>query len=114
MILGTFVAAALAASPYRPLAENRATATPSTCTKETELAADASAGGVANLPFAMGKKFPTLDAYLTYLECFAAPIDKPWWKEIRSGVYAHITSATNAKPDIATRAELLKRFGFSK
>src|SRR4051812_885892 len=105
MILGTFVAAALAASPYRPLSDARPSATPSTCAKERKLAADASAGGVADLPFAMGKKFSTIDAYLTFLECFAAPIDKPWWKEIRPGVYQRVTTATNANAnaEIATR-----------
>jgi hypothetical protein len=106
--------AALAATPYRPLPEARTFVTPSTCAKERKLAAEAKSDGVANLPFAMGKKFPTLDAYLTYLQCFAAPIDKPWWKEIRPGVYEHMTSATNARREVATRAELLKRFGFSK
>ncbi|HEY3720410.1 MAG TPA: hypothetical protein VGL41_09750 [Roseiarcus sp.] len=69
---------------------------------------------MANLPFAMGRKFATLDAYLAHLECFAGPIDKPWWKEIRPGVYEHVTTATNAQQEVATRAELMKRFGFSR
>jgi hypothetical protein len=56
----------------------------------------------------------TLDAYLKHLECFAAPIDKPWWKEIRPGVYEHMTRATNLNPEVATRAELNQRFGFSQ
>jgi hypothetical protein len=114
MILATFAAAALAASPYRPLPQTTVSATSSTCAKERKLAAEANAGGVANLPFAMGKTFPTLDAYLTHLQCFAAPIDKPWWREVRPGVYEHMTSVTNAKREVVTRAELLKRFGFSK
>jgi len=69
--------------------------------------------GIANLPFAMGKKFATLDSYLAHLECLAGPTDRPWWKEIRPGVYEHMVTATNGKREIATRAELMKRFGFS-
>jgi hypothetical protein len=77
-------------------------------------AAKPAGGGVANLPFAMGRTFATLDEYLTYLECFAAPIDKPWWKEIRPGFYEHKTTATNGKAETATRDELMKRFGFAR
>jgi len=29
-------------------------------------------------------------------------------------VYEHVKTATNAKREIATRAELMKRFGFSR
>lgn len=68
--------------------------------------------GVANLPFAMGKTFDSLDAYLAHLKCFAGPIDKPWWREVRPGVYEHVTTATNGQREVATRAELMKRFGF--
>jgi hypothetical protein len=70
---------------------------------------------VANLPFAMGRRFATLDEYLTHLECHAGPIDLPWWKQIRPGVYKRMTTATNAPPnEVATRAELMKRFGFNR
>ena len=71
--------------------------------------------GVADLPDAMGRRFATLDSYLLHLACYAAPVDAAWWKEIRPGVYKHMTTATNAPPnEIATRAELMKRFGFSR
>lgn len=106
--------AALVASPYRPLPESKSPVIHSACAKESKMtAANASGEGVANLPFAMGKTFADLDAYLTHLECFAAPIDKPWWKEVRPGLYEHVKTATNAKPETATRAELMKRFGFT-
>ena len=115
MVPALLVAAALAASPYRPLTQSKPAASPAVCGTESKVAATTSeTGGVANLPFAMGKTFPTLDSYLKHLECFAGPIDKPWWKEVRPGVYQRMTSATNAKPEIATRGELLKRFGFSR
>ena len=70
--------------------------------------------GIANLPFAMGKTFDTLDAYLAHLKCSGGPIGKPWWREVRPGVYEHVTSATNARNEVASRAELMKRFGFSR
>jgi len=114
MFLTTLVAAALVASPYRPLVDGNPAATSSVCTGEKKLAVESQADGIANLPFAMGKKFASLDAYLTHLKCFAGPIDKPWWKEIQPGVYEHVKTATNAKREIATRAELMKRFGFSR
>ena len=73
------------------------------------------AQGIANLPWAMGRRFATLNAYLTHLECLAQPVDLPWWKEIRPGVYRHMTTATIAPPnEVATRAELMERFGFSR
>lgn len=112
MMLTTVLAAALAATPYRPLPGGRSTAPPAVCAKESKLAAESDNRGIANLPFAMGKRFATLDAYLAHLQCFAGPIDKPWWKETRPGVYEHVTTATNAKPEVATRAALMKRFGF--
>ena len=73
-----------------------------------------SAGGdVANLPYARGKTFRTLDEYLAHLEAQGA-IDLPCWREIRPGVYERVTSARPARPEVATRAELMRRFGFSR
>jgi hypothetical protein len=114
MMFSLAVAAALAASPYRPLPGVSANATPTGCTKERKMTAESHEDGVANLPFAMGKKFATLDAYLAHLQCYAGPIDKPWWKEVRPGVYEHMTTATNGQRETATRAELMKRFHFSR
>ena len=68
---------------------------------------------VANLPFARGKTFRTLDEYLAHLEAQGA-VDLPWWREIRPGVYERVTSATNAPREVATRAELMQRFGFRR
>ena len=72
------------------------------------------AEGVASLPFAMGRRFRTLDEYLVHLKCRAAPIDLPWWREIRPGIYRYETTKPGATEQIATRAELIKRFGFAK
>lgn len=109
-------------SPYRPMpavaSETRAKspcATGAGLTVKTGKQAASDTQGIAGLPFAMGRKFATLDAYLAHLECTAAPIDKPWWKQVRPGVYMRMTTATNAPPnEVATRAELMKRFGFSR
>ena len=69
--------------------------------------------GVAKLPFARGKSFCSLDAYLAHLEHQGA-IDLPWWRQIRPGVYEHVKRMPGAPPEIATHAALMKRFGFSK
>lgn len=70
-------------------------------------------GEVANLPFARGKTFATLDDYLTHLQAQGA-IDLPWWREIRPGVYQRVTNMPEAEPEVATRADLMRRFGFRR
>jgi hypothetical protein len=75
---------------------------------------ESNASGIANLPFAMGRRFLTLDEYLAHLQCRAAPIDLPWWREIQPGVYEHVKNVRGATRETATRAELMRRFGFSQ
>lgn len=70
--------------------------------------------GVSGLPFAHGKTFRSLDEYLHHLERYAGPIDQPWWREIRPGVYEHVKRMPGAEREIATRQELMKRFGFTR
>lgn len=81
---------------------------------EKNRVAEESAAGVAGLPFSHGKSFNTLDEYLIHLERFAAPIDQPWWREIRPGVYEHVKRMPESVPEVATRDELMRRFGFSR
>lgn len=69
-------------------------------------------GCVANLPFARGAVFCCLDDYLAHLQQQGA-IDLPWWREIRPGVYEHVVRMPEAQREVATRAELLQRFGFN-
>ena len=69
--------------------------------------------GVANLPYARGKTFRTLDEYLAHLEAQGA-LDLPWWREIRPGVYERVTSRTGAPREVATREERMRRFGFTR
>ena len=71
------------------------------------------AEGVANLPYARGKTFRTLDEYLAHLETQGA-VDLPWWREIRPGVYERVTSMPDARREVATREELMRRFGFAR
>ena len=71
-------------------------------------------GGIARLPFARGKTFRTLDDYLAHLERQGA-IDLPYWQQVRPGPYERVTSRAPAgPPERATRAELMRRFGFAR
>lgn len=55
--------------------------------------------------------FASLDEYLEHLEKQGA-IDLPWWREIAPGVYERVVRMPEAAPEIKTRAELLKLYGF--
>ena len=68
---------------------------------------------VADLPYARGRTFSTLDEYLAHLETLGT-IDLPWWREIRPGVYERVTSVRDAPREVATREELMRRFGFRR
>ena len=81
--------------------------------KETAAVQASPGEGVANLPFARGKTFHTLDEYLAHLEAQGA-IDLPWWREISPGVYERVTSMPEAPRQVATREELMRRFGFKR
>src|SRR5688572_19416680 len=87
--------------------------------EQTQFASEESVQGnneddacVANLPFARGAVFCSLDEYLVHLQQQGA-IDLPWWREIRPGVYEHVVRMPEAQREVATRAELMRRFGFS-
>ncbi len=108
------------ASPFRPLpgrSSPTSAASIPTCpmrgTMTNDQAGGAKAGGIANLPHAMGRSFATLDEYLTHLRCNMAPIDRPWWREIRPGVYEQVKRMPEGKAEVASRAELARRFGFA-
>jgi len=68
----------------------------------------------AALPFAQGRTFATLDAYLAFLERRGA-MDIPWYRETRPGVYELVGRRTpGAPPKIFTRKQLMERFGFTR
>ncbi len=116
MIRGALVAVLLVAcSPSESVPGNAAAARQPAQTMESGVDDNRNAApGVAGLPFSHGKSFYTLDQYLEHLERYARPIDQPWWREIRPGVYEHVKRMPEAQRETATRAELMKRFGFSR
>lgn len=73
------------------------------------------ADGVRNLPSSFGKSFAALDDYLEHLRNHAGPIDKPWYREIRSGEFELVTTMRPA-PALRTftRAQLMREYGFSR
>lgn len=116
MLISLFVAAP---SPYRPLPGDPVAARGSIA-KEIGVNRDSTTGqpcaadeGIARLPFARGNRFCALDDYLAHLERQGA-IDLPWWRQVRPGVYEHVKRMPGATRETATRAELMKRFGFSR
>ena len=68
---------------------------------------------IANLPYARGAVFCSLDDYLAHLRQQGA-IDLPWWREIQPGVYERVVRMPGAERQTATRAELMQRFGFRR
>ena len=66
------------------------------------------------LPYARGRSFDSLDEYLAHLEKQGA-LDLPYWREIAPGLYERVTSRVPRNPpERASRAELMRRFGFSR
>lgn len=61
------------------------------------------------------RQFKTLDEYLAYRETLGA-IDMAWWQEISPGVYRLVTNlrTIDGRPEMATREELMKCYGFSR
>lgn len=75
------------------------------------------ADGVRDLPSSFGRSFATLDEYLAHLRRHAGPIDLPWYREIRPGVYEYVTSLRleeSAAPKTYTREQLMREFGFTR
>lgn len=70
--------------------------------------------GVAGLPDAHGRRFATLDAYLAHLRAYAAPVDRPWYREVAPDRFrlerGNLRTAT--PPPTFTRAQLERKFGF--
>jgi len=67
------------------------------------------------LPNSFGRTFATLDEYLAHLRRYAGPIDLPYYREIRPGVYEQVTTIVPAPPRRTyTRAQLMAMFGFTR
>jgi hypothetical protein len=81
----------------------------------------AATGGksVSNEQLPINQRFRSLDDYLAWLKETQAPVDGPWYKEIRSGVYELQTGnlhldVPSTEQRVFTREELEKKFGFSR
>ena len=68
---------------------------------------------IANLPYARGKTFASLDEYLAHLEK-NGEIDLPYWREIGPGLYEWVVRMPEAERKTATREELLALYGFGR
>jgi hypothetical protein len=78
---------------------------------------------VTNEQLPINQRFNSLDEYLTHLERTQGPIDKPWYKEVGSGIYElqtgnlRILGTDGEEPQVKrtfTRDELERKFGFSR
>lgn len=80
------------------------------------LAADRAGGngGPAELPFAQGQSFATLDDYLAHLETLGT-IGITWYRLVPDGRYERVRRrAPGTPPETFTRQELLDRYGFGQ
>ena len=72
---------------------------------------------VANLPYAQGQSFATLDDYLAHLRRLGAQ-DRPYFEEVAPGQYRRVTGrrppGSPPADQIYTREELMLEFGFSE
>ena len=65
-------------------------------------------------------RFANLDEYLAWLEKTEAPVDGPWYKQVRPGVYElqtgnlRILGQDGEQKQRFTREELERKFGFRK
>jgi hypothetical protein len=86
---------------------------------EPQAAASVTGDRVTNAQLSISQRFRNLDEYLAWLEKTQAPVDGPWYKQIRPGVYELQTGnfrPLGSEPEkrVFTRAELEKKFGFSR
>lgn len=65
------------------------------------------------------QRFTGLDEYLAHLERTQGPVDGPWYKQVRPGIY--LLQTGNLHLDVPgeekqtfTREELAQKFGFSE
>ena len=67
---------------------------------------------VAELPFAQGRSFTSLDDYLAFLKARGA-YDVPWYREVRPSVYELVARRRpGTPPQLFTREQLAQKFGF--
>ena len=79
---------------------------------------------MSNQQVPINQQFANLDEYLAFLERTQAPVDGPWYRQIRPGAYElqtgnlrivrGIGDSADAQQRIFTRQELEREFGFSR
>ena len=113
----SLAAAAAAHSPFRPLPPEAGREDHVVDKAGGKAAADDSGTGRAGLPYAFGRRFKSLDEYLLHLQQHAAPIDLPWWRKVGPDRFERviaIRTPTPPKHEVASRAELMRRYGFER
>ncbi len=113
-----FIALALGAAVFAPAcsASLRDSTPPETDRQKTSERMEKSVNDPAS---PINRRFRTLDEYLAFLEQTQGPVDGPWYKQIRPDVFElqtgnlHLDTPGGEKR-VFTRAELEKKFGFSR
>jgi hypothetical protein len=67
-----------------------------------------------NLPFAHGRSFATLDAYLAHLRQYAGPVGQPCGARSAGRLSACHDPRAGRPAEYRTRAELMRQFGFTR
>ena len=85
-----------------------------------QAAAEQTGTSVSNEQRPIKQRFRNLDEYLAYLEKHHAPMDRPWYRQVRPGVYQLQTGNLRLLEEDGseqqrtfTREELERKFGFS-
>ena len=67
---------------------------------------------MSDLPYARGKTFSSLDAYLAHRKTLGT-IDLPYYEEVEPGRYQLVSGrGSNISPVFFTRQQLLEKYGF--
>jgi len=88
-------------------------------TADANVSASNPGNNVTNEQVPVSQQFRNLDEYLAHLERTQGPVDGPWYKQLRPGIYELQTGNLHLDtPDgeerTFTRQELERKFGFSK
>ena len=106
--------ALLAVTPAPAWSENRPLEPPRPEPSEGKAMPQAQGEGVADLPWARGRVFYSLDEYFAHLQR-QGEIDLPWWREVAPGIYEQVgIRVPGQPPERATREELMRRYGFRR
>jgi hypothetical protein len=72
-------------------------------------------GAARPLPYSHGRSFATLDEYLEHLRRYAGPVGQPWYRRVGGDRYELVTTRVPpGEPQVFTREELMRRYGFTR